>query len=127
MSLPAPDISFWGALVGEHHASGLWSPHQKTLSINMRELLAVQYGLKAFEHLLVSMSVALFCDNTTIVAYLRRSGGTFSSTLNTTAREVLLWAENHCVRLLPQFIMGSGYHQLLAHSWLSWFAASLTF
>ena len=34
-SLPAPDISFfsdasdvgWGALVGEHHASGLWSPH----------------------------------------------------------------------------------------------------
>ena len=115
LSLPAPDISFfldaldvgWGALVGEHHASGLWSPHQKTLSINMRELLAVQYGLKAFEHLLVGLSVALFCDNTTTVAYLRRSGGTFSSTLNTTAREVLLWAESHRVRLLPQFIMGS--------------------
>ena len=39
LSLPAPDVSFfsdasdvgWGALVGEHHASGLWSPHQKTL------------------------------------------------------------------------------------------------
>ena len=115
LSLPAPDISFfsdasdvgWGALVGEHHASGLWSPLQKTLSINMRELLAVQLGLQAFEHLLVGMSVALFCDNTTTVAYLRRSGGTFSSTLNATAREVLLWAENHRVRLLPQFIMGS--------------------
>ena len=115
LSLPAPDISFfsnasdvgWGVLVGEHHASGLWSPHQKTLSINMRELLAVQFGLQALEHLLVGMSVALFCDNTTTVAYLRRSGGTFSSTLNATAREVLLWAENHRVRLLPQFIMGS--------------------
>ena len=115
LSLPAPDISFfsdasdvgWGALLGEHHASGLWSPHQKALSINMRELLAVQYGLKAFEHLLVGLSVALFCNNTTTVAYLRRSGGTFSSTLNTTAREVLLWAESHRVRLLPQFIMGS--------------------
>ena len=115
LSLPAPDVSFfsdasdvgWGALVGEHHASGLWSPHQKSLSINMRELLAVQYGLKALEHLLVGLSVALFCDNTTTVAYLRRSGGTFSSTLNATAREILLWAENHCVRLLPQFIMGS--------------------
>ena len=58
---------------------GLWSPLQKTLSINMRELLAVQFGLQAFEHLLVGMSVALFCDNTTTVAYLRRSGGTFSS------------------------------------------------
>ena len=115
LSLPAPDISFfsdasgvgWGALVGEHHASGLWLPHQKALSINMRELLAVQLGLQAFEHLLMGMSVALFCDNTTTVAYLRRSGGTFSSTLNATAREVLLWAESRCIHLLPQFIMGS--------------------
>ena len=115
LSIPAPDISFfsdasdvgWGALVGEHHASGLWLPHQKALSINMRELLAVQLGLQAFELLLVGMSVALFCDNTTTVAYLHRSGGTFSSTLNATAREILLWAENRRIRLLPQFIMGS--------------------
>ena len=115
LSIPAPDISFfsdasdvgWGALVGEHHASGLWLPHQKTLSINMRELLAVQLDLQAFELLLVGMSVALFCDNTTTVAYLRRSGGTFSATLNATAREILLWAENRRIRLLPQFIMGS--------------------
>ena len=115
LSLPAPDVSFfsdasdvgWGALVGEHHASGLWSPHQKAFSINLRELLAAQYGLQALEHHLVCLSVALFCDNTTTVAYLRRSGGTFSSTLNATAREILLWAENLSVRLLPQFIMGS--------------------
>ena len=39
LSLPAPDVSFfsdasdvgWGALVGEHRALGLWSPHQTTL------------------------------------------------------------------------------------------------
>ena len=115
LSLPAPDISFfsdasdvgWGALVGEHHASGLWLPHQKALSINMRELLAVQLGLRAFEHLIMGMSVALFYDNTTTVAYFCRSGGTFSSTLNATAREVLLWAESRRIHLLPQFIMGS--------------------
>ena len=66
LSLPIPDISFfsdasdvgWGALVGEHHASGLWSPLQAALSINFRELLAVQYGLLALEHLLVGLSVA---------------------------------------------------------------------
>ena len=115
LSLPVPDVSFfsdasdvgWGALVGEHHASGLWSPLQTALSINLRELLAVQYSLLALEHLLVGLSVALFCDNTTTVAYLRRSGGTFSSTLNDTAREILLWAETNRVRLLPQFIKGS--------------------
>ena len=117
LSLPVPNESFfsdasdvgWGALVGEHHASGLWSSLQTALSINLRELLAVQYGLRALEHLLVGLSVALFCDNTTTVAYLRRSGGTFSSTLNDTAREIFLWAENHCVRLLPASI----YHGLV--------------
>ena len=55
----------------------------------------------------MGLSVALFCDNTTTVAYLRSSGGTFSSTLNDTAREILLWTETNRVRLLPQFIMGS--------------------
>ena len=87
-SIPVPDVSLLsdasdvgrGALMGEHHARGFWSPHQKTLSINLRELLAVQFGLRALELLLVDLSVALFCDNTTTVA---------------------------CVRLLPQFIMGS--------------------
>ena len=96
-----------GALVGEHHVSGLWSPLQTGLSINMRELLAVQYGLLALEHHLVGLSVALFCDNATTVAYLRRSDGTFSSTLNAKAREIILWAESNRFRLLPQFIMGS--------------------
>ena len=75
LSLPIPDISIfsdasdvgWGALVGEHHASGLWSPPQTGLSFNMRELLAVQYGLLALEHLLVGLTVALFGDNTTSV------------------------------------------------------------
>ena len=77
LSLPIPDVGFfsdasdvgWGALVGDHHASGLWSPLQTGLSINMRELLAVQYGLLALEHHLVGLSVALFCDNATTVAY----------------------------------------------------------
>ena len=107
LSLPIPDVSFSSEASDEHHASGLWSPLQAALSINLRELLAVQYGLLALEHLLVGLSVVVFCDNTTTVAYLRRSGGTFSSTLNATAREILLWAETNRVRLLPQFIMGS--------------------
>ena len=82
-------------------------PIRRLSLINMRELLAVQLGLQAFKLLLVGMSVALFFDNTTTVAYLRPSGGTFSATLNATAREILLWAENRRIRLLPQFIMGS--------------------
>ena len=69
--------------------------------------MTVQYGLLALEHLLVGLTVVLFGDNATTVAYLRRSGGTFSSTLNAEARGILLWAESNRFRLLPQFIMGS--------------------
>ena len=68
--------------------------------------MTVQYGLLALEHL-VGLMVVLFGDNATTVAYLRRSGGTFSSTLNAEARGILLWAETNSFRLLPQFIMGS--------------------
>ena len=60
-----------------------------------------------FRSLLEGRTVALFCDNTTTVAYLRRSGGTRSRTLFAKSREILLWAESHRITLLPQFIRGS--------------------
>ena len=36
------------ALIGEYHAWGSSSLHQKNLSITLRDLLAVQFGLRAF-------------------------------------------------------------------------------
>ena len=50
----------------------------KELSINLREMMAVQKGLLEFGSLLRGKTIALFCDNVTTVAYLRRSGGTRS-------------------------------------------------
>ena len=51
--LPVPDLSFysdvsdvsWGAVVGEHQVSGVWTPSQRELSINLREMVTVQKGL----------------------------------------------------------------------------------
>ena len=53
LSLPVPDLSFysdasdvgWGAIVGEHQVPGVWTPSQRELSINLREMMAVQKGL----------------------------------------------------------------------------------
>ena len=47
LSLPVPDLSFysdesdvgWGVIVGEHQVSGVWSPSQRGLSINLREMM----------------------------------------------------------------------------------------
>ena len=87
--------------------SGVWTSSQRELSINLREMMAVQKGLLEFSSLLRGKTIALFCDNVTTVAYLRRSGGTRSRVLFLKAREILLWVESMKITLLPQFIQGS--------------------
>ena len=112
LSLPVPDLSFysdasdvcWGAIVGEHQVSGVWTPSQREVSINLREMMAVQNGLLQFSSFLRGKTIALFCDN---VTYLRRSGGTRSQVLFLKAREILLWAKSMQIMILPQFIQGS--------------------
>ena len=53
----SPDLDFWsdaldvgwGAHLDQQVASGLWASHQASLSINARELLAIQLGLLRFQ------------------------------------------------------------------------------
>ena len=126
----SPDLHFWsdasdvgwGAHLDRQIASGLWDTHQAALSINARELLAVQLGLHQFQSSLQGRTVAVFCDNTTAVAYLRSEGGTRSSLLNTLAQEILRWPESLSIRLAPQFLPGSNNalsrpHQLPHSEW----------
>ena len=80
---------------------------QASMSINARELLAIQHGLHRFQLSLRGHTVAVYCDNVTAVAYLRKEGGTRSPSLNTIAQEILRWAESLDIRLAPQFIPGS--------------------
>ena len=111
----SPDLHFWsdasdvgwGAHLDCQVASGLWDSHQAALSINTRELLAVYLGLHQFQSSLRGRTVAVFCDNTTAVAYLRKEGGTRSPLLNSLAQEILRWTESLSIRLAPQFLPGS--------------------
>ena len=111
----SPDLHFWsdtsdvgwGAHLDRQIASGLWDAQQAALSINARELLAVKLGLHQFQSSLQGRTVAVFCDNTTAVAYLRKEGGTRSPLLNTLAQEILRWTESLSIRLAPQFLPGS--------------------
>ena len=97
----SPDFDFWS------DASGLWSESEAPLSINARELFAVSHGLLHFQSSLVGRTVAVFCDNVTAVAYLRKEGGTRSPFLNSIAQGILRWSEPLAIRLAPQFIPGS--------------------
>ena len=102
----SPDLHFWsdvgwGAHLDRQIASGLWDSHQAALSINARELLAVKLGLHQFQSSIQGRTVAVFCDNTTAVAYLCKEGGTRSPLLNTLAQVILRWLESLSIRLAP--------------------------
>ena len=130
----SPDLMFWsdasdmgwGAHLQGDLVSGLWSREEQTMSINWRELRAIRLGLVHFESRLLGCPVAVFCDNTTAISYLRKQGGTVSSSLNDEAQVLLRWAEEKGVTLLPQFILGrtnvvadalSRRGQVLASEW----------
>ena len=104
----SPDLHFWsdasdvgwGAHLDRQIASGLRDAQQAVLSINARELLDVRLGLYQSRSSLQGRTVAVFCDNTTAVAYLRKVGGTRSPLLHTLAQEILRWTESLSIRWL---------------------------
>ena len=122
LSQLSPDLDFWsdasdvgwGAHLGLEVVSGLWSQEETSLSINARELLAVERGLLHFRSSVSHSTVAVFADISTAVAYLNNAGGIRSPALNSIAQHILRWSELHHVRLAPQFIMGS--HNVLPDS-----------
>ena len=94
----------WGAALGNLHLSGLWSPLCSSFLINQHELLAILYAVQGFLPYLRGRVVALYSDNSTALAYLRKQGGTRFSSLNTVAQELFRLCESQSVQLLPQFI-----------------------
>lgn len=97
----------WGAHLHELTASGRWSPQEAKLHINLLEMKAVLMALHAFQDRLLGHTVGLMSDNTTVVAYVNKQGGTVSSSLFLLTREVLMWAETHSVSLVARYIPGS--------------------
>ena len=96
----------WGAHLQELVASGVWSDDDRNLHINLLEMRAVQLALQAFQDRLMGHRVALMSDNTTVVAYINKQGGTVSSSLYLLVRQVLTWAEFNSVSLVGRFVPG---------------------
>ena len=103
-----------GVSSGGGVAFGLRLLEEAELSINARELLAVEYGLRFFAPQISNSTVTLFANNSTAISYLRNQGGIRSLLLSYIAQRILRWAESLQVVLAPQFIMG--HNNVLADS-----------
>ena len=97
----------WGAHLQDFQASGLWDRSESLLHINHKELVAVQRGLQAFLAHLEGLCVQVHSDNSTVVSYIAKQGGTHSRSLCDRTLDLLRWARQHRITLSARFLPGS--------------------
>ena len=111
---PAPDLhlhsdassSGWGAHLLDQNVSGVWPDQEKLLHINLLEMKALFLGLQAFRKDVIGHLVTAMCDNSTVVAYVNKQGGTVSRALCLLASRLLRWTESFDVHLDARYLPG---------------------
>lgn len=73
--------SGWGAHLNGELMSGTWSTHQKRWHSNKKELYAVIAAIKTNATALRNSHILIQSDNRTLIAYIRKEGGTRSLAL----------------------------------------------
>uniref|UniRef100_A0AAV2KJJ1 Reverse transcriptase domain-containing protein n=1 Tax=Knipowitschia caucasica TaxID=637954 RepID=A0AAV2KJJ1_KNICA len=96
----------WGGVLGQSSVGGCWSDSAR--HINLLEMEAVHRVLLHFAPQLQGRHVMVRSDNTTVVSYLNRQGGTRSPALHRMATVTLLWAALHLLSLRARTSRGSG-------------------
>ena len=97
----------WGAHLNQESAGGLWSEHEKHLHINLLELKAVFLALQSFKKNCSNNLVLIASDNTSVVSYINRQGGTKSAALFALIWRILTWCHNNKVTLRSRHVPGS--------------------
>ncbi len=100
--------SGWGASLDPMGRlyQGTWSPEEVDLHINLLEMRAIYLALVQAGPLVSFQVVMVSTDNTTVVSYLQKQGGTHSVSLCLQTREILLWCQTHGVILQIRHIPG---------------------
>ena len=90
----------WGAFLHPYHVSGVWSPQESHLHINSLELLALFLALQSFEELIFGQSILIRSDNSTVVSYINRQGGTHSPSLCNLTLDLWDWCRERSIHLM---------------------------
>ena len=96
----------WGAHMGDSKISGIWTRIDRKLHINCLELKAVTCALQHWAPLLQGHQVMIATDNSTVVSYINKQGGTRSTSLLRLTVELLLWLESQDIVVRARHIPG---------------------
>ena len=95
----------WGAHMGDSKISGIWTRIDRKLHINCLELKAVTCALQHWAPLLQGHQVMIATDNSTVVSYINKQGGTRSTSL-LRLTELFLWLESQGIIVRARHIPG---------------------
>ncbi|KAF0046097.1 hypothetical protein F2P81_002626 [Scophthalmus maximus] len=99
-------LSGWGAVMSSRTVNRTWNLRMVQTQINLLDLWAFFLSLKHFVHFLQGRHVLVKTDNSTVVAYINRQGGTRSLQLHGLARKVILWSNNRLLSLRATYVPG---------------------
>ena len=85
---------------------GTWTHTDRKLHINCLELKAVTHALQHWAQVLRGHQVMIATDNSTVVSYINKQGGTHSPTLLRLTVELLLWLEAQSIIVRARHIPG---------------------
>ena len=92
----------WGAHLDQNSTKGLWSEREKRLHINVLELKAVSLALDQCQN----QTVLVATDNSTVVAYINKQGGTHSAEMCALLWKIMTWCHHYHITLKARHIPG---------------------
>ena len=99
-------LSGWGGHLLESRVSGTWTIVEARAHINLLELWAVEKALIWFESRVMGRNILVQSDNSTVVAYVNRQGGTRSRSLCVSALRLIAWCRDRGIILSAVHIPG---------------------
>ena len=96
----------WGAHLDQNSTKGLWSDREKRLHINVLELKVVSLALRDFRDKCQNQTVLVATDNSTVVAYINKQGGTHSAEICALLWKIMIWCHHYHITLKARHIPG---------------------
>ena len=81
---------------------------------SISEMKALFLAIKSFVDVVTNHRVTAMCDNSTVVAYVDKQGGTVSNSLCSLTGQLLRWTESHDVHLEARYRYLPGQSNVLA-------------
>ena len=96
----------WGAHLDQNSAKGLWTDREKRLHINVLELKAVSLAPRDFKDQCQNQTVLVATDNSTVVAYINKQGGSHSAEMCALLWKIMTWCHHYHITLKARHIPG---------------------